>query len=204
MIRRLQGRLEELIEPLQQVIGQDVDHRDTLIHTLLALLAETGRLDEARAIWDGMTDADFDPTNLGPVLVLTLRHLSVACARLGDARRAGILYDLMLPYAGRTIRVGFAEGCLGPVDRVLGVLAATREQWDVADRHFEASLEMARRMHAVPFVLETQCDLAEMLLRRKRSGDRERARRLLGEVARSARQLGLSGISQRVGAVRLS
>ena len=50
-----------------------------------------------------------------------------------------MLYDILAPYAGCMVQVGYA-GSLGPVERLLGLLAAARGERDTAARHLTDAL----------------------------------------------------------------
>ena len=100
------------------------------------------------------------------------------CTFLGDKTRAGLLHQLLLPYAGHTVVVGFATACYGAVSRYLGALATTLERWDEAKGHFEDALEMNARMEAWPWLAHTQYEYATMLLSRDQPGEDEKAREL--------------------------
>jgi hypothetical protein len=59
------------------------------------------------------------------------------------------------------------------------------------ERDFENALEMNRRMGARPFLARTQRDYARMLLETGGPKDSGKARRLLGEAAKTYRELGI-------------
>jgi DNA-binding CsgD family transcriptional regulator len=122
-----------------------------------------------------------------PALVL----LALTCAALADARRAAILYDLLLPHAALNISQSGQVVCYGSAARYLGLLAGTLGRWDVAEAHFEAALTMNRELGARPWVALTSHDYAAMLLRRGVGHDRRRARALLDEALALYDELGM-------------
>ncbi|MEZ5374894.1 MAG: hypothetical protein R2733_00185 [Acidimicrobiales bacterium] len=67
----------------------------------------------------------------------------------GDAE---LLYSTLLPYRGTTPRFGQAGGHLGPVDRILALLAARCGLGDVAADHRGAAIDQARAMEAKPWI----------------------------------------------------
>ena len=109
-----------------------------------------------------------------------MTYLVDVCTFLGDRARAATLYQLLLPYAGRTVVVGNAAACYGALSRYLGALATTLERWDEAAQHFEDALAMNTRMEAWPWLAHTQYQYATMLLARDQPGDSEKATALLG------------------------
>jgi class 3 adenylate cyclase len=128
--------------------------------------------------------------------------LSQACAFLGDANRAPRLYQLLLPYAALNV-AGGASACYGSASRYLGLLAATMERWEEAERHFEDALEMNARMGARPYVARTQYDYAQMLLRRGGPGDREKALGLVTQALATAQALGMKPLVEKALALKL-
>ena len=75
--------------------------------------------------------------------------------------------------------------------RCLGLLAATLEDWDDAERYFEAAIELNGRIGARPWLAFTQRDYAGMLRERAAPGDAERADQLEHAARASAGELGL-------------
>jgi DNA-binding CsgD family transcriptional regulator len=108
------------------------------------------------------------------------------------------LYQLLLPYAGRTVVIGNATACYGAVSRYLGLLAATMERWEEAAQHFEDALAMNTRMGARPWLAHTQHEYAKMLLARNQPGDREEAMALFNEALVTARELGMRALEARL------
>ena len=104
-----------------------------------------------------------------------ITYLTDVCTFLGDQARATTLYQLLLPFAGRTVVIGFAAACYGAVSRYLGALATTLERWDEAAQHFEDALAMNARMEARPWLAHTQYQYATMLLARDQAGDSSKA-----------------------------
>ncbi len=111
--------------------------------------------------------------------------LATVCAGLSDARRAAVLYQLLLPYADRNIMVGWADMCYGSASHHLGLLATTLGHLDDSQAHFEAAIEFDLKMGARAALLHTQVSYAAMLLARGRASDSQRAL----EMAKSARDL---------------
>jgi hypothetical protein len=67
----------------------------------------------------------------------------------------------------------------------------------VAEGHFIDALAMHEKMGARPWVARTQLAYAEMLLARRRRGDKARARDLLAEAVLTADALGMGVVAQR-------
>ena len=80
------------------------------------------------------------------------------------------------------------ETVFGSIARCLGVLATALRRYDDAERHFENSLELERRMRARPWIAHTHHDFAAMLITR---GDRGVARPHLDAAIAEYRALGM-------------
>jgi tetratricopeptide (TPR) repeat protein len=65
------------------------------------------------------------------------------------------------------------------------------ERWQDAERHFEAALEMNRRIGARSWLAHTQVDYARMLSARAEAGDPERALELARRALDGHRNLGM-------------
>src|SRR5207253_3545438 len=91
--------------------------------------------------------------------------LARVCILVGDRGRAELLYEMLLPYAGRIVIVGPpVADCFGPVDGFLGELAATVGRADAAIAHFEAALRQTLGMGALPSAADLWCRYANLLM----------------------------------------
>jgi len=95
------------------------------------------------------------------------------------------------------IVVARAVGCNGPVDRVLGLLALTVGRTGDAERHLGNAVEIATRMGDRPGMALCGLALAELLLARDESNDRELAQEMLSTVLGTAREMGARWIVDR-------
>jgi len=118
------------------------------------------------------------------------------CTSLGDTRRAGKLYELLLPYAGCNV-LAYPELSLGSASRYLGLLASTLSRWAEAERHFDAAIEMNAQMGARPWSSHTQHDYARMLLARGEASDRERALELIAGTLTTYLELGMESWAEK-------
>jgi hypothetical protein len=89
------------------------------------------------------------------------------------------------------VAVSYPEISVGPVSRLLGILATTCRNYDDAAGHFEDALALSERIGARPWRARTQDDYAQMLLRRGAPGDAEKARSLLAAARTTYRELGM-------------
>jgi tetratricopeptide (TPR) repeat protein len=199
-LRREQGKLAELQPVVQSFIDQYPALRWRV--GLAYVLCDVGRLDEARAEFERMASDGFAELPLDFNWLISATILAEVCARLKDAQRAPALYQLLLPHADRMAVIGDTVACNGSVARYLALLARTMGDWDVAERHFRAALDMNERMGARPFVAHTAQEFAEMLLERSGPGDRARAKELLDRALDEARTLGLVRVEERAQALR--
>jgi tetratricopeptide (TPR) repeat protein len=167
----------------------------------ILLYCDLGRKAEARQELEALPIQDFMvPLGGGEASLLGVGLLAQACATLAATHHAATLYDMLQPYAGRTILSGGIGSyiCLGAVSRYLGLLAATLSRWQEAEAHFRDALALNTRMGARPYVARTQQDYASMLLARNQSGDRERARDLLTSALATAQELGMAELEEKV------
>jgi tetratricopeptide (TPR) repeat protein len=165
--------------------------------SLAALYAGLGRDGEARSLL-GQPPPPTSPISRATSASLVRSRCWRVSWSLRDVRRARLLYDLLLPYAERSIVVGFGIACYGAAARYLALLAATLGRPDEAAQHFEDALAVNARMGARPFLAHTQGEYAELLAARGQSGDAARAAALREEARRTAAELGMARLGARL------
>jgi hypothetical protein len=90
----------------------------------------------------------------------TMTALAETSAQLGHAESAALLYETLEPYAGCIVQVGYA-GCLGPVARLLGLLAAARGDREAAVSHLQAALAISQATGLRLFETQARSELEE-------------------------------------------
>jgi hypothetical protein len=168
---------------------------------LVSVLCQTGQEAQLRRDFEWLARGGFERIKRDNAWMVSLALLAEACAELGDADRAAELYAMLEPYAGRNV-VPPDTAFVDPVARFLGVLAATRKEWDAARAHFEAAREAARGLGARPTLVRTDIDEARMLLARDGEADRRAADELLSRAHALAGELGLTRIQERIELLR--
>jgi len=83
-------------------------------------------------------------------------------------------------------------------DRLLGLLAHTMGNFDLAVKHFEDALSFCRKAGYRPELAWTCCDYADTLFQREAEGDRAKANALLDESLAISSELGMRPLMERV------
>ena len=200
-VRREQGRLAELA-PLVQHFVRSTPAASTWRPGLAVVYAELGQGEAARAELAALAVDNFDKLPRDALWLMSVTYLADVSAYVGDTACAAVLYRLLEPYDGRNIVVGPNIACFGAASRYLGMLAATMQRWESAERHFEAALEMNSRQRARPWLTRTKHQYAVMLLKRGRSDERAKALSLLDEALADSHALGMNGMAGRIEASR--
>jgi DNA-binding NarL/FixJ family response regulator len=200
-LRRAQGRLQELA-PVVRHFVQMSPETSTWRPGLALIYSELGLEQETRTEFEHLAAHDFADIPRDARWVACLVYLSEVCTFLGDARRAAILYQCLLPYDGYTLVVGPTAVCYGAATYYLGLLAATMGHWEDAQSHFTAALVMHTRMGAKPALARTQYAYAKMLLAREQPDDHTPAMSLLDEALAISLELGMHTLEERAVALR--
>ncbi len=169
-IRRAQGRLAE-VTPVLELLARSADPPPVWRPGLAALYAELGMLDDARAQFDELSTDSFAAVPRDSMWPACLMFLAETCLALGDTDRADVLSTELLPFHGRNLMAAFTI-CFGPADRLLGGLAELSGRTVVADRHFQAALDLAERCNSPLWTAEVLFDWAAAVSAR---GDAVRA-----------------------------
>jgi hypothetical protein len=83
-----------------------------------------GEAEAARREYDGLAAGGFGDVDADFVAPVTLAHLTELCVHFGTPEQASWLEARLAPYGGRLLVAPRATFCLGPVDGLLGQLAA--------------------------------------------------------------------------------
>jgi eukaryotic-like serine/threonine-protein kinase len=201
-LRQLQGRLAEVESLLRAQVTQ-FPNIVTYKCALALVHAEIDSAEEARREFDELAPQGFAALPRDALWLAGIYALTEVCDYLGDAARATMLYDLLLPYAERNITVGTPLFCTGSASRQLGMMAAVMEHWEDADRHFEDALAFDQKLNARPWVAHDQYNYAKMLLARAAPDDRAKALPLLQQALETAEELGMKKILERALALKL-
>ncbi len=194
-VRREQARIGELEPAARQMVASN-PARPAWRAALATTLSESGQLDGARAELDQLAAQNFRDVPQDGDWITTITLLCDLCAALGDGRRAALLYDVLLPYAGLNVVAGIAVICLGSAARYLGKLAAAIGREGEAIEHFERALEENGRLKAPVLLAHTQLDFAAAL------DGGGRASRLIEEAAATAASLSLPWVAERARRLR--
>ena len=193
------GRLGDLQHTVEQLSKREPEPMQW-ITGLAYLYAELGRRDEAAAAFEPVAARGFAAIARDNQWLTRIATLADTCAFLGDVAHAGELHDLLLPYAERNVVMVEGWACFGSAARPLAALAATIGQWDDAEAHFQAAIDLNSRLGARPWLARTELAYAQMLLARCAKGDAERAHDLLQSALATARSLGMTTLAQRASA----
>jgi DNA-binding CsgD family transcriptional regulator/tetratricopeptide (TPR) repeat protein len=197
-IRREQGRLAEVAPAMRLLAGSGDADQGPWRPGLVALLVELGMHAEARRELSGLLADGIDAFRES-LWLASLTYLADACAALGDDSVAALVYPELEPLAGASVMIGHLVSFYGAADRYLGMLAATLGMPDRAQLHFEAAMELNRRMGADTWLAHTAYEYARLLLEPERGGeDRQRASAMLAEAATLSERIGLRALSARV------
>jgi hypothetical protein len=165
-LRREAGRLDHdavlaRLAPYEAVLGTQ------LRVTAALILADAGRVDEARA----RLDADQAAIRALPVdseWLPSMVQLAQTIAGIGGHGLGPWAYETLLPYGHLFGVEGIAGAWCGSIERALGLLAATVGRTEDAASHFDAAVAANRAAGAPLFVARTLRDAGMSL------GDRER------------------------------
>jgi DNA-binding CsgD family transcriptional regulator len=158
-------------------------------------LLATGQRERARQIYRTMPA----PTDVPPMVLLpALAWMIDFAAEFDDRKRAADCYTLLSPYADLVVCGGAGVvTVIGTVRQALGLAAATMGRLDDAVRHLRSGVELAERIGMPPAVAATTYELARVLARRQRPGDRDEASALATSAAAQAQRLDLRPIEAR-------
>lgn len=202
LIRREQGRLDELVEAIE---GFAVQYPEFVSWrcALASTYAQLQRTAQARQELEALAGADFGDLPRDAFWLSSMLSLCEAVVFLDDVPRAALLYKLLLPYAERCVVI-VALPCLGSASRPLGMLATTLSRYEEAARHFQQALKTNAQIRSPLWIAHTEHDYARMLLLRNHAGDRDKALELLKETLAAADKLGLNALADKARALKLS
>jgi class 3 adenylate cyclase len=201
-IRVNQGRGAELEGLVKGTVQQYPENMGWLA-VLAYLYAILEREPEAREQFEKLAAEEFanipdDVNYLG-----TIACTAYAARYLGDARRAGILYGMLLPYNGLTITANGGALCIGAASGYLGLLAETMGRLKEAEAHYQEAIAMNDRIGARPLLGHTRVLYAEMLLARVEPGDRHKAREQVDQALPIFQEMGMKALLERALALKL-
>jgi DNA-binding SARP family transcriptional activator len=189
LLRRELGGLDTREDALRVVATRWPSYH-ILRAALADLYGETGRIEEARAIFDDLARDGFAQVYFDEEFLASMTLLADVCALLADSERAATMYERLLPYADRNA-FAMIEIALGCVARPVGVLARTLGRADDSVRHLERAIEINARMGARPWVAHAELELGRALSADQAGGDPTRATELFRRALREYEAMGM-------------
>ncbi len=205
-LRREQGRLEEFLGEgsmmrLPSEAPGALFFERTSRWLIPHVFSELGRDEDARASFVALMReglAGLPPENSRNTRISALLSISDACATVGDAAAAALLYDELARYADQWQVIGWGSAVFASVHSMLGALAAVGARWDEAEAHFEEAMLQHDRERAICAQARTLFQYARAVRRRGRRRDQERSRRLITRGLDLAQSHGLEGVAARL------
>ena len=191
-VRREQGRLAELA-PVIRVLAAGDRGGAAWRPGLVAMLAELAMEEQVQSELDRVHSEGLTPLREG-LWLASLTYLTDAATAVGHREVAALVYPLLAPLSGTNLMIGHGVACYGAADRYLGMLASTLGDTDRAASHFNAALELNRRMGANTWLAHTAYEYGRMLLRGK---DTDRGTELLAEAISLADAVGMPALLEK-------
>lgn len=197
-LRSLQGRLDELDAAVAAFV--DAYPRVPAWRCGMAFLqSQIGRHDRACRLLDELATDGFAQIPHDNLWLLSLTTLGETCAVSGGDCAAE-LEELLKPCAGVFV-VSPTAAWHGPVDRILGLLAAAQGRLDEAATCLERATELCEPTRAASILALVRLDHAETLLARGNHGDAAQARALARAALSTADAAGMRRATERALAV---
>lgn len=194
-LRREQGRLTELRPVLE--LGARLNRDDqSWAPGLAAVYAEIGMIDEARSILDRLASDDFGSIAQDSLLPGVLSYLADAAVACDHHTAAEAVHALLTPYSGLLVYIPGLVG-YGAADRYLGRLCRMLGRNGDAARHLEAALALDERTGWAGTIAHSRLALGELLVSRRRAGDRGRGAELLRLAHSTAAACGMRPAADR-------
>jgi DNA-binding SARP family transcriptional activator/tetratricopeptide (TPR) repeat protein len=198
-LRALEGRLGELEEALSMAVA-NYPRQPAWRCAFAFLQSQLGRHERARELIDELAPDDFAAVPRDNIWFAGITMLAEASAASGADQHAATLERLLLPYQGVCV-VSPDAAWLGPVDRVLGLLAAAQGRYDDALAHLIRASECCERARAMSILAWARLDHADVLLRRGHGADIETARALARAALTTAESSGMRAAAARALAI---
>jgi class 3 adenylate cyclase len=164
---------------------------------LALLYAEIGDAVAASQLLKRLAADDFATVPRDDLWLTSSAFIADACALAEEAEIAESVRPMLLDWSGQNVVCGPNAVCYGPVDRLLGVLDRTMGNWRRGSEHFEAAMELAKRLHSDPVHIRTACDYADLLLREGTEAAKHRCAGVLRDIEADAARLGMAGLAAR-------
>jgi hypothetical protein len=189
------GRIDDAL--IRDLAERAARYPRSPFRAMLALAYATLDLrDEATAELTRLAPEDLASIPKDFMWAATLLTLSRVASRLGATAYARPLYDLLAPYAHRSLLWGSGFMIFGPVSRHLGMLATTLSEPELALPHLEDALRRCCDLGSPPLIVRTNVEIARALLMRGADGDGERAGPILEEARLTAIRLGMAKLAE--------
>jgi hypothetical protein len=196
MLRYEQGRMREL-EGLVRMGADQAPDVPTWRVAIASMHLENARRSEAQAELDRIAADEFRDLPRDANWLFAVVSLAHITCELGDRERARLVYDLLLPYAGRMTATRPAVSFSGGVSHFLGRLAALLGDASSARAHFDDALREHRQLGAVAWIARTETEYARFLLDHGEGDGAERALALASAAHETAARLGLDEVRPR-------
>jgi hypothetical protein len=194
------GQLSSLVSAMENIADQAPPIVAVRCGVAFAL-SETGNHEQARREFEEIARNNFADLPGDDLSWLpALSQLVPVCIAVGDTKRAALLHELLLPYAGRNIVIGPPAAIFGgPASFYLGLLEEMMGRTQEAAGHFADALAACERMGAKPFAARVRYGFASMRHAAGSVGDAERAEILaLASQSRAiAEELGMEHLADR-------
>jgi hypothetical protein len=193
-IRWLQGRGEDVLPLLGDLVTSPTvaEPCSGFVAAVAALAAATGDHPAARTALASLRAGGLAAVPPSSIWSATMLGACDAAYLLGDADAAGDAYELLEPYADRPVMASLAVACFGSAHRPLGLAALTFGDVDLAIKHLEAAVVADLAVGNRPCHAIDRATLADVLNRRRRPGDGERAAELRRAAIDDARRFGMT------------
>ncbi len=195
-LRRREDRLAEYVSTVETFVER---HPALVAWRAVLPLAHMlrGEREEGLAAFEELARDDFAAIPRDMFWFTAVCIVSEACALIGDAARAEVLYGMLAPYRERMVQVTQAA-CFGSANRFLGLLAMTAGRVDDAAEHFEDALRINVERGVLPVTPFIRTEYAHMLLARRGPGDVERAHELVTAALAQAEAAGIAMLIARL------
>ncbi len=190
VLRVEQGRTAEMVDA-GRIFVDSLPHVAAWRAGLSVLLAESGRLDEAREEAERVAANDFSAVPRDQDWMFCMGVLGETISVLDDAGLAAALWGQLSGFVDRFVVLGDGYAVWTCVERTLGVLARAMRKLDVAEEHLRGSVVAHERIKAPPLLARSQYELARVLALK---GDGREAGELAASARATAVRLGQAGL----------